>query len=301
MVTAIQPRQEDVPFSDFYGGEVVDPLKEYLAEIGHYPLLTADGEQLLFYRYQTDGDEMARQQIINSNLRLVVSVAKRYTSLTGIPLLDLIQEGNIGLLRAVEKYDPVKINPKTNQPYRFSTYATWWIRQAISRSLLEDNRLIRLPVWMADKVAKVKRQAHRLEEQLGRKPTKQELSEATGMSVEILYDYESWSHDALSLEMPASGTDDLPIGDIVEGTAPGAYEQTARAELQEQVQQALNELTLKERTVVILRYGLDNEKGHCTMREVGEMLDLSPERIRQIEVKALRKLKENQRLCREVL
>ena len=291
-------------------GGVSDPVRMYLKEIGKVPLLTGPQEVSLAKRIEQgllasdqiaaangglpadDTDRLgavvvdghrAKRQLIEANLRLVVSIAKRYVG-RGMLLLDLIQEGNLGLMRAVEKFDYTK-------GFKFSTYATWWIRQAITRAIADQARTIRIPVHMVETINKVTRVQRQMLQELGREPTVEELGEKVGMPPERVREIQRISQEPVSLEAPVGDEDDSLLGDFVED--PGAIapaDAAARALLTEAVEEALEQLSERERRVVRLRFGLDDGQLH-TLEEVGKEFSLTRERIRQIEAKALSKLR----------
>ena len=262
-----------------------DPVRTYLREIGRIPLLTARQEVELAKRMEA-GDLTARDQLIEANLRLVVSVAKRYVG-QGPALLDQIQEGNIGLIRAVEKFD-------YRRGYKFSTYATWWIRQAITRAIANQSHIIRIPVHMVEATNRIQRASRRLEVRLGHEPTGEELAEAVGLPLERVRDlleFIQLAQQPASLDAPIGDGEDTRLGDFVADAAWDAPdEQTARQILREQVRELLDTLSERERRVLGLRYGLDDGRAR-TLDEVGREFALTRERIRQIENKALRKLR----------
>lgn len=271
------------------GRNMDDTIKMYLREIGSVPLLSIEEEQSLALRKEM-GDEVAKRQLAEANLRLVVSVAKRYIG-RGMPLLDLIQEGNIGLMKAVDKFD-------FRKGYRFSTYATWWIRQAISRAIADQSRTIRIPVHMVEVINKLVRINRELAQQLGRDPTMQEMGEKIGMPAERVEEIWKMSMETVSLETPIGEEDDSHLSDYIpDQTMAVPAEAVAYTVLQEQLVEALNTLTDRERTVLKMRFGLDDGKGH-TLEEVGKKFNVTRERIRQIEAKALRKLRHPSRSSR---
>ena len=261
---------------------VNDPVRMYLKEIGKIPLLTQAQEQETAIAMAA-GDDKARQLMVESNLRLVVSIAKRYVG-RGMPFLDLIQEGNLGLLKAVEKFDYTK-------GYKFSTYATWWIRQAISRAIADHARTIRIPVHMVETMNRVSRANHELVQELGREPSTTEIAARLRMPVEKVEEIMRVAQEPISLETPVGEEDDSHLGDFVPDQ--DAYEPVDAATysmLQEQLGDVLRTLTQRECDVLRLRYGLYDGKMH-TLEEVGEEFNVTRERIRQIEAKALRKLR----------
>lgn len=259
-----------------------DPVKQYLKEIGSYPLLTIAEEIELAKRIET-GDEQAKKLLAESNLRLVVSIAKRYVG-HGLSFLDLIQEGNLGLIKAVDKFD-------YNKGYKFSTYATWWIRQAITRSIADQSRTIRIPVHMSEVINKTYRVSRTLLQELGREPTEQELAEALDMPAEKVREILKISADPISLDTPIGEEDDSHLGDFIKDErVMGPEEAASYAVLQDQIASLLDTLTDRERRVLMLRFGLKDGKSR-TLEEVGKEFNVTRERIRQIEAKALRKLR----------
>lgn len=259
-----------------------DPVHQYLKEIGTYPLLTMDDEVELAKRIEL-GDDQAKQTLAESNLRLVVSIAKRYVG-RGMAFLDLIQEGNLGLIKAVEKFDYRK-------GYKFSTYATWWIRQSITRSIADQSRTIRIPVHMSEIINKTYRASRNLLQELGREPTEQELADVMNMSVEKIRDILKISSDPISLDTPIGEEDDSHLGDFVrDDTVAGPEEAAAFSALQDQIAKLLDTLTEREQRVLVLRFGLQDGRSR-TLEEVGKEFNVTRERIRQIEAKALRKLR----------
>ncbi|MDR0752105.1 MAG: RNA polymerase sigma factor RpoD [Christensenellaceae bacterium] len=259
-----------------------DSVKMYLKDIGRVPLLSSEEEQVLS-KYMAEGDSDAKERLINSNLRLVVSIAKRYVG-RGMHFLDLIQEGNMGLMRAVDKFDYTK-------GFKFSTYATWWIRQAITRSIADQARTIRIPVHMVETINKLVKTQRLLLQQLGREPTQYELAETMGISEVRVMEIQRIAQDPVSLETPIGEEDDSHLGDFIEDTNVTAPMETAEAKmLKEQVDEILNTLAPREAMVLILRYGLRDNRPR-TLEEVGKVFNVTRERIRQIEAKALRRLK----------
>ena len=261
---------------------VNDPVRMYLKEIGKIPLLTPEQEQELASRL-AEGDEQAYDKMIEANLRLVVSIAKRYVG-RGLPFLDLIQEGNLGLIKAVGKFDHTK-------GYKFSTYATWWIRQSISRAIADHARTIRIPVHMVETINRVARANHELLQELGRDPTVGEIAHRLHLPLEKVEEVMRVSQDPISLETPVGEEDDSHLGDFIpDDEAYEPADAAAYALLREQLAGVLKTLTPREEKVLCLRYGLTDGKMH-TLEEVGEEFNVTRERIRQIEAKALRKLR----------
>ena len=259
-----------------------DPVKLYLKEIGTYPLLTIEDEIKLARRIES-GDESAKKQLAESNLRLVVSIAKRYVG-RGLSFLDLIQEGNLGLIKAVDKFDYTK-------GYKFSTYATWWIRQSITRSIADQSRTIRIPVHMSEVINKTYRVSRNLLQELGREPSEQELAKALDMPIEKVREILKVSADPISLDTPIGEEDDSHLGDFIkDDSIVGPEDAAAYAMLQDQISKLLNTLTEREQRVLTLRFGLDDGRTR-TLEEVGKEFNVTRERIRQIEAKALRKLR----------
>ncbi len=261
---------------------VDDAVKQYLKEIGMYPLLTAEQELLLAERVAR-GDPRARQRLIEANLRLVVSIAKRYSN-QGLPLLDLIQEGNIGLMRATQKFD-------YKRGFRFSTYATWWIRQAISRAIAEHSRSIHIPVHVVELIYKIKRVARRLYQDQGIEPLPEQIAAEVGLPRERVVELLSASEQPISLDAPMADDEEYHLADTIEDPyLPVPVDQASHQLLSEQIEQALTVLNPRERTIIEMRYGLKD--GHSlSLDEVSTVFRLTRERIRQIEVKALRKLR----------
>lgn len=262
--------------------KINDPVRMYLKEIGRIPLLTSD-EEFENARRALEGDEEAKRILAESNLRLVVSIAKRYVG-RGMLFLDLIQEGNIGLMKAVDKFDPEK-------GYKFSTYATWWIRQAITRALADQARTIRVPVHMVETINKLARVQRQLTQDLNREPTDEEIAKKLGISVEKVREVYKISQDPVSLETPIGEEDDSHLGDFIEdegAMSPNDY--AANELLKDELNDVLLELTDREEKVLRLRFGLDDGRTR-TLEEVGREFNVTRERIRQIEAKALRKLK----------
>ena len=259
-----------------------DPVHLYLKEIGNYPLLTMDEEVELAKRIE-GGDEIAKQSLAESNLRLVVSIAKRYVG-RGLSFLDLIQEGNLGLIKAVDKFDYSK-------GFKFSTYATWWIRQAITRSIADQSRTIRIPVHMSEIINKTYRVSRTLLQELGREPTEQELADALEMTVEKVREVLKISSDPISLDIPIGEEEDSHLGDFIrDENILGPEEAASYSILRDQISMLLETLTEREQKVLILRFGLTDGRTR-TLEEVGKEFNVTRERIRQIEAKALRKLR----------
>ncbi|MBR7021070.1 MAG: RNA polymerase sigma factor RpoD [Lachnospiraceae bacterium] len=259
-----------------------DPVKQYLREIGNFGLLSVEEEIELATRI-LDGDKAAKRKLTEANLRLVVSIAKRYVG-RGLSFLDLIQEGNLGLIKAVDKFDYTK-------GYKFSTYATWWIRQAITRSIADQSRTIRIPVHMSEVINKTYRVSRNLLQELGREPTENELAAAMNMPVEKVREVLKISADPISMDTPIGEEDDSHLGDFIKDEqTPGPEEATSYMMLQEQIEKLLDTLTDRERRVLKLRFGLIDGRQR-TLEEVGKEFNVTRERIRQIEAKALRKLR----------
>ena len=264
------------------GISIDDPVRMYLKEIGKVPLLTADQETDLAMRME-EGDEEAKRQLAEANLRLVVSIAKRYVG-RGMLFLDLIQEGNLGLIKAVEKFDYTK-------GYKFSTYATWWIRQAITRAIADQARTIRIPVHMVETINKLIRVSRQLLQELGREPSPEEIAKAMGISENKVREIIKIAQEPVSLETPIGEEEDSHLGDFIQDDdAPAPAEAASHALMKEQLAEVLDTLTDREQKVLRLRFGLDD--GHQrTLEEVGKEFNVTRERIRQIEAKALRKLR----------
>lgn len=259
-----------------------DPVKIYLKEIGRVPLLSPDEEIELAQRMQK-GDSAAKKRLAEANLRLVVSIAKRYDG-RGMSFLDLIQEGNLGLIKAVEKFDYTK-------GFKFSTYATWWIRQSITRAIADQARTIRIPVHMVETITKVKKISSQLLHQNGRDPSADEIAEALDMPVERVREIMRIAQDPVSLETPIGEEEDSHLGDFLpDENAPEPTEAASQVLLKEQLNQVLGTLTEREEKVLRLRFGLEDGRSR-TLEEVGQMFNVTRERIRQIEAKALRKLR----------
>lgn len=259
-----------------------DSLRLYLREIARIPLLSAQRELELAKRVER-GERTARNHLIEANLRLVVSIAKRYVG-QGLPLEDLIGEGNIGLIRAVVKFDPSK-------GFRFSTYATWWIKQAITRSILEGTRTVRLPVYIMEEVMRVKRMTRQLYQELGHEPTVAEIGERLGVTADRVTELLVWAEKVFSLDAPLTDEEENSLSDLIEDqSAEGPSESADREMLREEVRRALSSLTLRERQVIELRFGLVDDHDY-TLEEVGRQLNVTRERVRQIEERAIRKLR----------
>ncbi|MWV45270.1 RNA polymerase sigma factor RpoD [Paenibacillus sp. HJL G12] len=264
------------------GIKINDPVRMYLKEIGRVPLLSADDEVELAKRIE-NGDEEAKRRLAEANLRLVVSIAKRYVG-RGMLFLDLIQEGNMGLIKAVEKFDHKK-------GYKFSTYATWWIRQAITRAIADQARTIRIPVHMVETINKLIRVSRQLLQELGREPTPEEIAAEMELSVEKVREIMKIAQEPVSLETPIGEEDDSHLGDFIEDQEALAPADAAAYELlKEQLEDVLDTLTEREENVLRLRFGLDDGRTR-TLEEVGKVFGVTRERIRQIEAKALRKLR----------
>ena len=263
--------------------KINDSVRMYLKEIGRVPLLSADEEVNLALRIQ-QGDQEAKQELAEANLRLVVSIAKRYVG-RGMQFLDLIQEGNMGLMKAVEKFDHTK-------GFKFSTYATWWIRQAITRAIADQARTIRIPVHMVETINKLVRIQRQLLQELGREPTPEEIGAEMDLPTEKVREILKIAQEPVSLETPIGEEDDSHLGDFIEDdNATSPAEHTAYALLKEQLDEVLEQLTDREENVLRLRFGLDKNGEIRTLEQVGQVFGVTRERIRQIEAKALRKLR----------
>ena len=273
---------ENINLSDIETGNIDDPVRMYLREIGKIPLLTYD-EELELAKKVLEGDEEAKQKLAESNLRLVVSIAKKYVG-RGMLFLDLIQEGNMGLIKAVEKFDYTK-------GFKFSTYATWWIRQAITRAIADQARTIRIPVHMVETINKLIRTSRHLLQQLGREPTPDEIAEEMELPVEKVMEIQKIAQDPVSLETPIGEEDDSHLGDFIQDEdSPAPQDSAAYTLLKEQLEEVMSTLTPREAKVLKLRFGLEDGKAR-TLEEVGREFKVTRERIRQIEAKALRKLR----------
>ena len=264
------------------GVTIDDPVRQYLKEIGRIPLLDGEQEKALAERMM-NGDEDAKGILVESNLRLVVSIAKKYLG-RGMYFLDLIQEGNLGLMKAVEKFDYTK-------GYKFSTYATWWIRQAITRAIADQARTIRIPVHMVETIHKVTKYSRQMLQELGREPTAEEIGEKIGLSADRVREILKISQDPVSLETPIGEEEDSHLGDFIpDDDTPAPADAAASTILREVIERELHTLTPREEHVIKLRFGLYDGRNR-TLEEVGKEFDITRERIRQIEAKALRKLR----------
>lgn len=273
---------EDIDLASMEGINIDDPVRMYLREIGRIPLLSYD-EELELAKKVLAGDEAAKQKLAESNLRLVVSIAKKYVG-RGMLFLDLIQEGNMGLIKAVEKFDYTK-------GYKFSTYATWWIRQAITRAIADQARTIRIPVHMVETINKLIRTSRHLLQQLGREPTPEEIAVEMEIPVEKVTEIQKIAQDPVSLETPIGEEDDSHLGDFIQDDdSPAPQDAAAYTLLREQLEEVMKTLTPREAKVLKLRFGLEDGKSR-TLEEVGKEFNVTRERIRQIEAKALRKLR----------
>ena len=273
---------EEIDLSLPKGISIDDPVRMYLKEIGKIPLLKPH-EEVELARRMHEGDELAKQRLVEANLRLVVSIAKRYVG-RGMLFLDLIQEGNLGLIKAVEKFDYVK-------GFKFSTYATWWIRQAITRAIADQARTIRIPVHMVETINKLIRVSRQLLQELGRDPKPEEIAKEMDMSEEKVREIMKIAQDPVSLETPIGEEEDSHLGDFIpDDDAPAPAEAAAYSLLKEQIEDVLGSLNEREQKVLKLRFGLEDGRAR-TLEEVGKEFDVTRERIRQIEAKALRKLR----------
>ena len=273
---------ENIDLSITEGVSIEDPVRMYLKEIGKVPLLSAEREIELAKRME-EGDEDAKKELAEANLRLVVSIAKRYVG-RGMLFLDLIQEGNLGLIKAVEKFD-------YHKGYKFSTYATWWIRQAITRAIADQARTIRIPVHMVETINKLIRVSRQLLQELGREPLPEEIAKELDMPVERVREILKISQEPVSLETPIGEEEDSHLGDFIQDdNVPVPAEAAAQTLLKEQLDEVLDTLTEREQKVLRLRFGMNDGRAR-TLEEVGKEFDVTRERIRQIEAKALRKLR----------
>jgi len=282
---AVEPERENIQEAEWSTLAQSDSLRLYLREISRISLLSATSECRLAERVE-QGDREARKHIIEANLRLVVSIAKKYVG-QGLSLEDLIGEGNIGLIRAVTKFD-------FRKGFRFSTYATWWIKQAITRAILEGTRVVRLPVYIMEEVMRVKRTTRQLYQEMGREPTPESIGVRLGMSAERVSELLIWAEKVFSLDAPLSEEEENTLGDIIEdGRERGPMEMTDQQLLREEIRKVLGQLTVRERQVIELRFGLLDDHDH-TLEEVGRKLKVTRERVRQIEERAIRKLRHPQ-------
>ena len=273
---------DEITDTSYEGISVDDPVRMYLREIGKIPLLTFD-EELELAKKILEGDEEAKQKLAESNLRLVVSIAKKYVG-RGMLFLDLIQEGNMGLIKAVEKFDYTK-------GFKFSTYATWWIRQAITRAIADQARTIRIPVHMVETINKLIRTSRNLLQQMGREPTPEEIAKEMEIPVEKVVEIQKIAQDPVSLETPIGEEEDSHLGDFIQDEdSPAPHDAASYTLLKEQLEEVMNTLTPREAKVLKLRFGLEDGKSR-TLEEVGKEFNVTRERIRQIEAKALRKLR----------
>ena len=273
---------EEIDLSLPKGISIDDPVRMYLKEIGKIPLLKPH-EEVELARRMHEGDELAKQRLVEANLRLVVSIAKRYVG-RGMLFLDLIQEGNLGLIKAVEKFDYVK-------GFKFSTYATWWIRQAITRAIADQARTIRIPVHMVETINKLIRVSRQLLQELGRDPKPEEIAKEMEMTEDKVREIMKIAQDPVSLETPIGEEEDSHLGDFIpDDDAPAPAEAAAYSLLKEQIEDVLGSLNEREQKVLKLRFGLEDGRAR-TLEEVGKEFDVTRERIRQIEAKALRKLR----------
>ena len=273
---------DEITDTSFEGISVDDPVRMYLREIGKIPLLSYEKELELAKRI-LDNDEEAKQELAEANLRLVVSIAKKYVG-RGMLFLDLIQEGNMGLIKAVEKFDYTK-------GFKFSTYATWWIRQAITRAIADQARTIRIPVHMVETINRLIRTSRHLLQQLGREPSPEEIAQEMDLPVEKVMEIQKIAQDPVSLETPIGEEDDSHLGDFIQDEdSPAPHDAASYTLLREQLEEVMNTLTPREAKVLKLRFGLEDGKAR-TLEEVGKEIDVTRERKRQIEAKALRKLR----------
>ena len=273
---------DEITDTSFEGVSVDDPVRMYLREIGKIPLLSYEKELELAKRI-LENDEEAKQELAEANLRLVVSIAKKYVG-RGMLFLDLIQEGNMGLIKAVEKFDYTK-------GFKFSTYATWWIRQAITRAIADQARTIRIPVHMVETINKLIRTSRNLLQQMGREPTPEEIAKEMEIPVEKVVEIQKIAQDPVSLETPIGEEEDSHLGDFIQDEdSPAPHDAASYTLLKEQLEEVMNTLTPREAKVLKLRFGLEDGKSR-TLEEVGKEFNVTRERIRQIEAKALRKLR----------
>ena len=296
-ITVIEETQEIAPVDDKELENIIsqinvnDPVKMYLKEIGNIPLLTPEEEKELSRQLIEENSEYARNKLCESNLRLVVSIAKHYQNKHNMPFLDLIQEGNLGLMKAVEKFDYTK-------GYKFSTYGTWWIRQAITRAISDQARLMRVPVHMVETILKHGKAVRTLMQELGRDPTLEEIAKKLGTTVEKVVEIQRISQDPISLESKMGHEEDTKIGDLIpDENALSPQDIAMQNMLKEELMGVLETLTPREQKVIRLRYGLDDAHPR-TLEEVGREFSVTRERIRQIEAKALRKLRHPSKLKR---
>lgn len=277
-----EPIEDDTEIAVPDGVSIEDPVRMYLKEIGKVPLLSAD-EEIELAKKMEEGDESAKKKLAEANLRLVVSIAKRYVG-RGMLFLDLIQEGNLGLIKAVEKFD-------YHKGYKFSTYATWWIRQAITRAIADQARTIRIPVHMVETINKLIRVSRQLLQELGREPLPEEIAKELDMPVDRVREILKISQEPVSLETPIGEEEDSHLGDFIQDdNVPVPAEAAAQTLLKEQLDEVLDTLTEREQKVLRLRFGMNDGRAR-TLEEVGKEFDVTRERIRQIEAKALRKLR----------
>ena len=263
-----------------------DNVKQYMIDLSYYPCLSASEEKEVALKWKNERDYRARKTLINSNLRLVISVAKRYMGSSNMPFLDLIQEGNIGLIKAVDKFDPEK-------GFKFSTYATWWIRQAVTRAIADQSRTIRIPVHMNETMNKIKKARQILSVQLQRNPSLQELSDVLDIPVEKIREIDFYSQDIVSLNTPVGEDEDASMEDFIESEDESIYDIAEKKELANKVNEILTSkgFTEREANVIRMRFGISPYKKMYTLEEVGQQYGVTRERIRQIEAKAIRKLK----------
>jgi len=286
MTSDVEDNEDIDKFLAEEGVAVDDPVRMYLKDIGKIPLLDPEREAYLAERIAV-GDEAAKNELVEANLRLVVSIAKKYVG-KGMYFLDLIQEGNLGLIKAVEKFDHTK-------GYKFSTYATWWIRQAITRAIADQARTLRIPVHMVETIHRVSRTSRQLLQEYGREPTIDEIAEKLGMSADKVREIMKAAQDPVSLETPIGEEDDSHLGDFIpDDSSPTPAEAVSYQLLREQLNKVLHTLTPREEMVIKLRFGLEDGRTR-TLEEVGKEFNITRERIRQIEAKALRKLRHQSR------